>query len=247
MSLGRTILRRTIRLTDILSTVVLLAASSTRAAAQARPRVEDDLHDLPLIEVPPQATGHTLAVFLSGDGGWADLDQQVSAALAAKGIAVVGLNTRSYLHAKRTPDEAARDVSRVMTHYMTAWNRDRVAIIGYSRGADIAPFVASRLPAELRAQLSLVAMLGLAPFAGFEFHWGDMIHTVRRPGDPLTLPELERLRGVPMLCVYGLEEKESGCRDAPDSLVKRYARSGAHHFDGDYRALADIIIAALNP
>jgi len=27
----------------------------------------------------------------------------------------------------------------------------------------------------------------------------------------------------------------------------RYARGGAHHFDGDYRALADIIIAALKP
>ena len=245
MSMGRTILRATIRLTSILPAAALLAASSTLAAAQVRPGVVD-VHDLPLIELP-SATGNTLAVFLSGDGGWADLDQQVSAALAAKGIAVVGLNTRSYLHSKRTPDEAARDVSRLMTHYMSSWNRDRVAIVGYSRGADIAPFVASRLPAEQRARLSLVAMLGLAPFAGFEFHWGDMLHTVRRPGDPLTLPELERLRGVPMLCVYGLEEKESGCRDAPDSLVKRYARGGAHHFDGDYRALADIIIAALKP
>jgi type IV secretory pathway VirJ component len=246
MSMGRTILRGTIRLTSILPAAALLAASSTRAAAQARPGVVDDVHDLPLIEVP-SATGNTLAVFLSGDGGWADLDQQVSAALAARGIAVVGLNTRSYLHSKRTPDEAARDVSRLVTHYMASWKRNRVAIIGYSRGADIAPFVASRLPAEQRARLSLVAMLGLAPFAGFQFHWGDMLHTVRRPGDPLTLPELERLRGVPMLCVYGLEEKESGCRDAPDSLVKHYARGGAHHFDGDYRALAEIIIAALPP
>jgi type IV secretory pathway VirJ component len=244
MSLGRTILRGKIRLTSILPAAALLAASSTRAAAQARPGVVDDVHDLPLIEVP-STTGNTLAVFLSGDGGWADLDQQVSAALAARGIAVVGLNTRSYLHSKRTPNEAARDVSRLVTHYMASWKRNRVAIIGYSRGADIAPFVASRLPAEQRARLSLVAMLGLAPFAGFQFHWGDMLHTVRRPGDPLTLPELERLRGVPMLCVYGLEEKESGCRDAPDSLIKRYARGGAHHFDGDYRALAEIIIAAL--
>ena len=234
-----------IRLTSTLSAVVLLAACSTRSGAQARPLAGDDVRGLPLIEVPALAAGNTLAIFLSGDGGWADLDKQVSAALAAHGIAVVGLNTRTYLGSKRTPDEAARDVSRLITHYMTSWHRDRVAIVGYSRGADIAPFVASRLPAELRTRLSLVAMLGLAPFAGFQFHWGDMLHTVRRPGDPLTLPELERLRGVPMLCVYGLEEKQSGCRDAPDSLLKHYARGGAHHFDGDFHALADIIIAAL--
>ena len=234
-----------IRLTSILPTLVLLVAGATRSVAQTVPLVTDDVRDLPLIEVPSPGAGNTLAIFLSGDGGWADVDKQVSATLAAHGIAVVGLNTRSYLGKKRTPDEAARDVSRVMTRYMSLWNRDRVAIIGYSRGADIAPFVASRLPVALRTRLSLVAMLGLAPFAGFQFHWGDMLHTVRRPGDPLTLPELERLRGVPMLCVYGQDEKESGCRDAPDSLVKRYARGGAHHFDGDYRALANIIIAAL--
>jgi type IV secretory pathway VirJ component len=234
-----------IRLTNTLSAVILLAACSTRSAAQGRPPVADDLRDLPLIEVPSLAAGNTLAIFLSGDGGWADLDKQVSATLAAHGIAVVGLNTRSYLGKKRTPDEAAHDVSRLMTHYMASWKRDRVAIVGYSRGADIAPFVASRLAPELRTRLSLVAMLGLAPFAGFQFHWGDMIHTVRRPGDPLTLPELERLRGVKMLCVYGEEEKQSGCRDAPDSLVTHYSRAGAHHFDGDYRALADVIIAAL--
>ena len=234
-----------IRLTSTLPVVLLLAACSTPSAAQAGALLPNDVRDLPLIEVPSRAAGNTLAIFLSGDGGWADLDKHVSASLAEHGIAVVGLNTRSYLGTKRTPDETARDVSRVMTHYMASWNRDRVAIVGYSRGADIAPFVASRLPADLRTRLSLVAMLGLAPFAGFQFHWADMLHTVRRPGDPLTLPELERLRGVPMLCVYGEEEKESGCRDAPDSLIKHFARAGAHHFDGDYGALANIIMASL--
>jgi type IV secretory pathway VirJ component len=83
-------------------------------------------------------------------------------------------------------------------------------------------------------------MLGLGTRAGFEFHWQDIVRTVRRPSDLPTLPELQRLRGTHMLCVYGAQETDTACPAAAD-FVQAVARSGTHHFDGDYRALGELI------
>ena len=99
----------------------------------------------------------------------------------------------------------------------------------------------------MRRNLALVAMIALGTRAGFEFHMQDIFRDVNRPGDLPTLPELAKLRGTRMMCVYGTEEKESGCRDADETLVKRIARPGQHHFDGNYRAIADQVLAALPP
>jgi type IV secretory pathway VirJ component len=44
-----------------------------------------------------------MAVFWSGDGGWADLDEKISAGLAGHGVPVVGVNSFKYLWTTRTP------------------------------------------------------------------------------------------------------------------------------------------------
>ncbi|MHB1223647.1 MAG: AcvB/VirJ family lysyl-phosphatidylglycerol hydrolase [Gemmatimonadaceae bacterium] len=202
--------------------------------------------ELPLVEVTARRPGRVLAVMLSGDGNWAEIDREVAATLADSGVAVVGLKTRSYLlDRQRTPAELARDVARVLDHYLAAWQRDSVVIVGYSRGADLAPFVANRLPAELRGRVTLVAMIALAPGASFEFHWSDLVRDTRRATDIPTLPELEQLHGVHMLCIYGRDEPESACRDVDSTMMRSVERAGGHHLDGDYRALGALVVKAL--
>ena len=224
-----------------------LAAQVSATMPAATPALAD-VSDLPLVEVPVQRSGVlTLAIFLSGDGGWADLDRQVSEVLAAHGVGVVGLNARAYLSKRKTPDEAARDVARIARAYSARWGTRRLVLVGYSRGATMVPFVATRLPADLRQQLVLLAMLGLEPATNFQFHWMDILRDTRRTDDLPVAPELERLRGQHMLCVYGTGEKASACRDADPALLTKVARPGDHHFDGDYRALGDLILGQLTP
>src|SRR5262249_1291780 len=56
-----------------------------------------DVGDLPLVEVPAVGTPTgTLAVMISGDGGWASIDRDIGAELAARGVEVVGLNALRY-------------------------------------------------------------------------------------------------------------------------------------------------------
>ena len=206
------------------------------------------MRDLPLAEVAPApGTITTVAVLLTGDGGWVDVDKALARGLAAHGVAVLALNSRRYLSHRRTPDVAAADVARVARSALARWGEHPLVLVGYSRGADLLPFIVRRLPADLQARIQLVAMLGLSTTANFGFHWTDLVRNKHRPSDLLVLPELGALHDVRLLCVYGTEEADSGCRAADSTRVVRVARPGGHHFDRDYRALADLVAHAATP
>lgn len=225
---------------------ILFLACAQITAQQVRSPIPPDVSDLPLIELPsPAPVSPAFAIMLTGDGGWATLDRKVSAELVAHGVSLVALNTRAYLSQRRTPDQAGADLIRLIRHYQKQWSKDQVLIVGYSRGADIAPFAISRLPADLKARVALVAMLALSNETNFQFHFTDIFVQTHRPSDVRTLPELERLRGMNLLCVYGADEKDSGCRDAPPGLVKGVVRNGGHHFDDNFKAIGDIVLDAM--
>ncbi|MGE0440668.1 MAG: AcvB/VirJ family lysyl-phosphatidylglycerol hydrolase [Gemmatimonadales bacterium] len=200
---------------------------------------------VPVHEVPAAAPGSTLALFLSGDGGWAGFDQDVAAGLADRGIPVVGVDLRRYLQKRRSPEEAAADLGSVAAGYLARWGAHRLVVVGYSRGADIASLVVRRLADSVRVRVALVAMLGLGYHAGFHVSLFDLMRTTTSDKDFPILPELQALRagGIPLLCVFGADEKESLCRDAPEGLMDRVRRPGGHHFDGDRAALAGVIAA----
>lgn len=217
-------------------------ADARRGAARA-----DTLRDLSLVELPAGANARgTLMVFISGDGGWASLDQGVARRIADSGVAVVGLNSRAYLtSAHRTPDTTAADVARILRHYMALWHCDKAIIAGYSRGAEFVPFVVPRLPDELRRATVMAVMIAPGTTASYEFHMIDIVRNVKRATDIPIKPELDRMRGLATLCVYGIEEKESLCTLADSSLVTRVPRAGGHHFDGDAAAIGDLIAHAI--
>lgn len=201
------------------------------------------LADLPLVEVPAAATtGDALAVIVSGDGGWAGLDRELAAALAARGHPVVGLNSLQYFWTRRTPDEAGRDLARLLRHYLARWGKQRILLIGYSRGADVLPFMASRLPADLRARVAVVAQLGPGTTVEFEFHVGDWLRSSDRPAALPVAPEVGKLRGLRLLCVYGADETDSLCPRLPVGLARTERLAGGHHFGGDYAALARLVL-----
>ena len=45
--------------------------------------------------------------------------------------------------------------------------------------------------------------------------------------------------------MHGKEETDSLCPQLPADLARRDERAGAHHFDGDYEALAQAILGAI--
>jgi type IV secretory pathway VirJ component len=203
---------------------------------------------LPLIERPPTSdTNATLVILLTGDGGWAHADEEVARGLLGRGAAVVGLNMRSYLGRRRSPDEVAGAVACVARVYGDTWRRERLMLLGYSRGADLAPFIAARWHADLRAKLNMVALISPGPAANFQFHLIDLIRDVDRPDDQPIAPEIERLRGLRVVCIFGTDERRSGCLGVDSTIVSRYARDGGHRLTGGFEAVVTILERGLRP
>jgi len=219
-------------------------AGPSESAVHTRPPGAPGVADLPVVEVPATA-GHSdaLAFMASGDGGWASLDKQVADVLAGQGIPVIGLDTLQYYWQPRPPEESARALERILRHYLAKWRKERVLLMGYSRGADVLPFMASRLPEDLSQRVDLIVLLGPEPVITFEFHYTDWISALPRGNSQPVQPEIEKLRGKKLLCVYGADEADSVCPRLPPGLAHLDRLPGGHHFGGDYRAIADRILA----
>jgi type IV secretory pathway VirJ component len=227
------------------------AAFGKLAAARSGSRVATApaaLGNLPVIEVPAQPgspSSDSFAIIMSGDGGWAGLDQDIAAALSARGIPVVGLDSLRYYWTARTPDSLAADTDRLIRFYLSRFGKKRVLLVGYSQGADVLPFAVNRLPAATKSQVALLAILGMSEHALFEFHVSSWISDDN--SGPLTLPEVNRISGMPVLCVYGEDEHDSLCPKLDATRFKVVKVKGGHHFDGDYAGLAGQILAAAKP
>jgi type IV secretory pathway VirJ component len=219
-----------------------------RTAAESLPPAPAALGGLPVVEVPAQrgaAPTDTLAIIMSGDGGWAGLDKEVADALSAHGIPVVGLDSLRYFWSARTAEGLARDADRMIRYYLAHLAKKRVLLIGYSQGADVLPFALNRLPAATRKRVALAVLMGMSEHALFEFHVSSWISNDTT--GPLTLPEVSRIERVPVLCIYGDGDKDSLCPKLDPAKIRVVKLPGGHHFNGDYAGLARAILAAAGP
>jgi type IV secretory pathway VirJ component len=190
------------------------------------------LADLPLTEVPATAPqGDALAIDLTGSGGYEGFDLAIGKALAAQGVPLVALSSLDYFWTDRDPDGAARDLARVLDHYLKAWHKKKAVLVGYSQGADILPFLVSRLPEDLRSRIGIVGLIGPDDTAEFDNGLsGDTVGRAQPPPLPVG-PEIARLKGLKTVCLYGEEERRSLCpRLDPEIGVDLFAVAGGHLF-----------------
>jgi type IV secretory pathway VirJ component len=218
-----------------------------RSAEELPPASIPEVADLPLIEVPAATVPNppdAMAVFITGDGGWADLDKAIGDEFARRGVPVVGWSSIRYYWTPRTPEFAANDLARVIDHYRIALHKQRVLLIGYSFGSDVIPFLTNRLPPQTRASVAGLVLVGLSHQATFEFHAAAWLGIERGPHRP-TLPELQRLGKVPSVCVVGDAEADSACPELRSPVAFMLRLPGGHHFDGSYEHVARLICNAV--
>ncbi|MHB8079640.1 MAG: AcvB/VirJ family lysyl-phosphatidylglycerol hydrolase, partial [Candidatus Krumholzibacteriia bacterium] len=202
--------------------------------------------DLPLVEVPATVTsGPVMAIHLTGDGGWGVTDKGIARELAAAGVPVVGWNSLRYFWQRRDPDEATRDLARVMRHYLTAWDKQKVILIGYSFGADVLPIMFNRLPFDLQARVPEVVLLGPSAEASFEFHLGDWFG---RHGEDAVYPVAQEIVKIPqakVFCFYGADDKDAICGQLDPARVTSVAMNGGHRIGGRFDGIVKQILEAL--
>jgi type IV secretory pathway VirJ component len=214
----------------------------TARGTASLPAPPKDLSGLPVVEVPAAAKGDTLAILISGDGGWAGIDKELAAALVSRGVPVAGLDSLRYFWTARSPESTAKDVDRMIRFYVHHWQKKRVLLLGYSQGANVLPFVVNRLSPESRALVALAVMMGLEEKADFEFH---VVNWLKSSTTGLAVrPEVERLPSGLGLCIHGADERASLCPKLDAQRVRSAALPGGHHFAGNYDKVAELILAA---
>ena len=207
----------------------------------AAPGPMKGIANLPLIELPAEPRGPLLAIILSGDGGWRDLDKTIGKKLQSEGVSVVGWDCLPYFWSRKSPEQIARDLNAVIDAFVSRWGAPKVALVGYSFGADVLPFAYDRLSSEAKAHVVQLSLLGFATAADFEIRVAGLVGA--GPGKEAlpTEPALAPIDPTLIQCFYGADEGDSAC---PFLLGKAEVirTAGGHHFDGNYGGLAQSIL-----
>jgi type IV secretory pathway VirJ component len=247
--------RESIARADALSAegVVLERKSAARPATAALGdelltaiALDADTGDAPaLVELPAAATHDTMAIMISGDGGWRDLDKTVAGILQSKGVPTVGLDSLRWFWTERTPEETARELARLIDLYTRRWNVDHVVLAGYSFGAAVLPDAYLELPAEAQAKVSQLSLLALGEKADWQITVSGWLGSASSDAKPVG-PALERVPAALVQCFYGREENDSACPSLAGSGAELIETKGGHHFDGNYQALAERMLQGLD-
>ncbi len=213
------------------------------------PRLSDQVtsnnteNNLPIIEVPTEKNPpEIMAVLITGDGGWAEIDKQIAKILAEKGIPTVALDALSYFWRARTPEETAKNINEIIDQYRQKWKAKKVILIGYSFGADVLPFIANGLSERNKTDVALVTLLAMGKTAAFEFRLSSWINADTNANRLPIPPELKSMQWANSICIYGTDDKETGCMQTSELGVKTISMAGDHHFNENYNLLVKHII-----
>jgi type IV secretory pathway VirJ component len=230
----------------LLSSLVA-GCAETRLAADAGlgdpPGAFRQVRRMPLIEVPAAAAAAAgpLVVLYTGDDGWDKFDRLLTDRLAARGAPTATVSSLVYFLKGRSPKGAAADLAAVIAHYTRLWGRREVVLAGYSYGGDDLPLIAQALPAKVLAQVRLLVLISPAAQGDLTFRgasWFDLSTSDARP----LQPALEKLAGIPILCIHSQPDPRQACDRFPVPGMTRTQILGGHHYVGHEAEMADLIL-----
>jgi type IV secretory pathway VirJ component len=206
------------------------------------PGVQDT--GLPILAYKGSNSNSPLLFYISGDGG---LDNSFSSAFMkqfhSQGYAILGMDAHSYFWSKKTPQQAARDVSLVLTRYLREWKSKNFVLIGYSFGADVTPFIQRRLSHSLLPLTKHVILMSPSTKTDFEIHILNMIGLGKGRG--MSVPDEINKLTAPTTMIFGTHEDSFPIDSIRAGNVKAITLPGGHHYHRDIKALVGQIMNAI--
>jgi type IV secretory pathway VirJ component len=192
----------------------------------------DEVKDLPLIITNSKVSDRQapLALLISGDGGWYGFEQQIADNLAQNGIPTIGLDSKKYFWHRKTPEQTASDIAKALNYYGKEWGRTRYVLVGYSLGAEIVPFIANRLPEDVKSKVQSTALLSPATTTDFEIHITNMLGMGNKQNTYNTTEEIIKMQNIPTLLIFGEGEKNElpGLLGGTKAIIRKIP--GDHHY-----------------
>ena len=192
----------------------------------------DQVKDLPLIITNSKTEDKSapVALLISGDGGWYGFEQSIADNLANLGIPTIGLDSRKYFWNRRTPEETASDIARALSLYAKKWGRNKFVLIGYSVGAELVPFIVTRLPENVKSETISAVLLSPDLYTDFEVHFTNMLGMGNPQNTFDVIKEIRRMQPLLTLCIFGDGEKSKVPALLAGTSVKIKAIPGDHHY-----------------
>ena len=197
--------------------------------------------DLPIKEWASTSQDKPLIFYLSGDGGLNKFSNSLCDGINKKGFEVIELNSKSYFWDKKTPEQTAIDVNNFLVKKMTGRKNQQIVMIGYSFGADVLPFILSRLPKDMHDKILASFLMASSGSTDFEIHWAD-IFGGNSKRDMDVVSEINKLVDDKIVIISSSDDRHL---EANKITLKRYTHEilpGGHHFDGDTDEIIKVIL-----
>ena len=207
------------------------------ASGQVNPSSDLPLH---VLETSVQSA-LPVFVFISGDGGWNTFNESLCNYLTQHGIPVVALDSQKYFWKNKTPDKTVIDIKIVIETYLKLWKRDKFVLAGYSFGANIVPFLANRLPQNIKNSLALLILISPDKTGDFEIHLSDMLNLGLSKGKYDVVREILLGDLKKYIVIFGSDESLRTHEAFQQTGVKVEILQGNHHFDSGYGSLGQMI------
>jgi len=194
--------------------------------------------DLPVDTLNSSDTNKPLVLYMTGDGGMNGFSKSFVKQWNRHGYPIVALNLKSYLWNAKSPDKAAADITGLLRKYMRYWKRQRIILVGYSLGADVLPFVQTRLDNDVKDKASHLVLISPSATTDFEVH---VFYSSRGQSVPAEINKLTK----PTLVIFGASEKDVPDKSISNKNVTVIKVPGDHHYNDDVAYLVQQISSRL--
>ncbi|MEJ1934351.1 AcvB/VirJ family lysyl-phosphatidylglycerol hydrolase [Nostoc sp. NIES-2111] len=180
-------------------------------------------------------------LLLSGDGGWTDVEESLSAEFVDYGLTVIGVDSRRTF----VSDHAREEIAHYLEH-LTGSGQGLI-IVGYAFGADLLPIVWPALSRNLRDSTVRVAMISPTHDGSLRIDPTGRYDAAFGPTIPLqqTVQHVPRSR---LVCIFGMQERLSGyssCTNPQFDPAERVELPGGHDLGRNYADVAGAIAKPL--
>ena len=190
--------------------------------------------DLPIQTLKGSDPSKPLILYLSGDGGWNKFSTSFINTLNKQGYSIVALNSRSYFWKKKTPSKAAEEITMLIDRYLKFWKASSFVLIGYSFGADVAPFIQTNFNPYIMDNLKHTVLMSPSEKTDFEIHVLGMLG-FSNSGE--SVPNQINKLSKPVTIVLGTEEKDFPLTSISLKHYQTIKIEGGHHYDGHIEEL----------
>ncbi len=225
----------------LLSGLMLIATvcmTSSLNAQELKPT-----RNMHLIESVPDTDLDYYVIFLTGNGGWRNLAQAITAYLNSKNVSVVAVNTKKYMWKEKEPAQIACDLETLIDRYNSKWGKSQVVLLGYSMGAEDLPFAVNCMKDSYLHFLNDFILIGPWQKATFKINLLDYVMELNKGLDIYSELQKMKIKTGYVICD---DNEMSICLKDLDGVIDHDFLGGGHHFGGDYDTLSKMIGKRLN-